>query len=368
MSDDELLYRIGITIIPGVGDVLAKSLIAHCGSAEAVFKEKKSRLVRIPGFGDITADAVVKSKELKRAEEELEFITKNRITPLFYLDDNYPSRLKHCTDGPVMLYYKGTTDLNIEKVVSIVGTRTPTEYGKKLTEDFISGLKDQGILVVSGLAYGIDVHAHKYAMQNGLDTIGVVAHGLDRVYPSANAHVADKMKTQGGLLTDFMSGTNPDRENFPKRNRIVAGMCDALVVIESRNEGGSLITAEIANSYSRDVFAFPGRTDDPFSNGCNRLIKRNKAGLIESSADLIYMMNWEKKEEIKKTTNQIPLMLDLSEEERKIVNVLDKKERVHIDEICAMAAMPVSKISTLLLQLEFSNLVKSFPGKMFSLY
>jgi DNA processing protein len=368
MHNDELLYRIGITMIHGVGDVLAKNLIAYCGSAEAVFKENKSRLLRIPGFGDITAESVLKSKVLQRAEAEIKFIENNNIRPLFFTDEAYPTRLKHCADSPVMLYYKGTADLNAERMISIVGTRNPTRYGKKLVEDLIGEMRDQNIIVVSGLAYGIDISAHKLSLDAGLQTIGVVAHGLDRIYPQIHSPVAEKMKTQGGLLTDFMSETNPDRENFPKRNRIVAGLCDALIVIESRNEGGSLITAEIANSYSKDVFAFPGRIEDPFSGGCNRLIKRHKAALIESYADLVYIMGWEKKEEKKKKSdNQIPMLLNLSDEEQKIVSTLQGKEKVHIDEICSTAELPVSKASSLLLQLEFSNLVRSLPGKMYAM-
>ncbi len=369
----ELLYQIGLTLINGVGDVTAKNLVAYCGSAEAVFKEKKSRFLKIPGIAAKTADLLLNEINnkalLKRAEEEIEFIENNKITPLFYTDEAYPQRLKYCSDGPTLLYFKGDTNLNAERVISVVGTRTPTAYGKQVVEDFIAELKGSGILVLSGLAYGIDVMAHKAALESGLDTVGILAHGLDRVYPSLNEPVANKMLKQGGLLTEFMNGTIPDKENFPKRNRIVAGMCDALIVVESKMKGGSLITAEIANSYNKDVFAFPGRNNDEFSSGCNGFIKRNKAILIESAADLLYVMVWDdtKNPDKKNKKSQLPLLIDLNEKEQSIVDSLKDKTGVHIDEICTVAQLSMSEAAGLLLQLEFSNIVKSLPGKIYSL-
>ncbi len=258
MDVKELPYQIALTLLPNIGDVLAKSLVSYCGSASEVFKTKDKLLQKIPGIGEQIAKQIVKSKHvITRAEEEAEFIEKYKIEALFFTDEKYPGRLKYCNDGPVMLYYKGSADLNKEKIVAVVGTRTPDEYGKEITRQFIKDLKGSDVLVVSGLAYGIDIQAHKTALENELETVGVVSHGLDRVYPGAHAAVAKKMLKQGGMLTDFMSGTNPDAVNFPKRNRIVAGMCDALVVVLSKREGGSLISATIANSYNKDVFAFP---------------------------------------------------------------------------------------------------------------
>ncbi len=369
MPSGELIYQIGLTSMEGVGDVLAKNLLAYCGSAKAVFETKKTLLLKIPGIGEYAANIVANSKSvLLEAEREVEFILENKIEPLFFTDENYPQRLKFCSDSPILLYYKGNTNLNSEKIVAVVGTRQPSNYGKDLTEKFISELKGSGILVVSGLAYGIDILAHKKALENDLDTLAVVAHGLDRIYPQLHTAVANKMIKQGGLLTDFKSGTNPDAVNFPKRNRIVAGMCDALVVIESKREGGSLITATIANSYNKDVFAFPGRTTDPYSEGCNGFIKSNKAALMESAADLFYIMGWNnEKGEKKPNTKQIPLLLNLGEEEQKIVNAFSEKKSMHMDEISYACNFPVSKVSALLLQLEFSNIIKSHPGKMYSL-
>ncbi len=367
---NELMYRIGITLIHGIGDVGAKNLMAYCGSAEAVFREKKKHFLKIPGIAEKTAEHLYReindSKILVRAEKELQFVCDERITPLFYTDQQYPRRLKHFNDSPVMLYYKGEADLNAEKIISVVGTRTPTSYGKKAVSDFVSELRGSGILVLSGLAYGIDVMAHKTALDNDLDTVGVLGHGLDMMYPQVHDTIARKMLKQGGLLTEFTSGTKPDRENFPRRNRIVAGMCDALVIIESKIKGGSLITAEIANSYNKDVFAFPGRSNDEFSGGCNGFIKRNKAALIESAADLLYAMRWEDKKK-KKKTDQIPLSISLTEQEQALVNTLKEKSTWHIDEICHSAGLSMSEASGLLLQLEFSNMVKSLPGKVYTL-
>lgn len=369
MLSDELLYQIGLTLINGIGDGHAKNLLMHCGSAKAVFETERSSLLKIPGVGEYVASFVLNGKNvLNEAEKELRFVEENNITPLFYTNKDYPQRLKFCNDSPILLYYRGNANLNAEKVVSVVGTRQPSEYGIEQTEKFINELKGSGILVVSGLAYGIDVLAHKKALDNDLDTVGVVAHGLDRIYPQIHDSIAMKMQKKGGILTDFRSGTNPDAVNFPKRNRIVAGMCDALVVVESKRDGGSLITATIANSYNKDVFAFPGRTNDPQSEGCNAFIKMNRASLMESAADLFYIMGWNTAlQNKKKETPQIPLLLNLNEEEQKIINAFTNKKQVHMDEISYSSSFPVSKVSSLLLQLEFSNVIKSHPGKMYSL-
>lgn len=368
MDKDEILYQIGLTLIEGIGDVNAKSLLAYCGSPREVFKQKKAHLVKVPGIGEILAGSIIKNKDvLKRAEEEIKFIEKYKIKTLFFTDEKYPSRLKYCSDSPIMLFYKGTADLQAEKIVAVVGSRKPSEYGKEKTKELVSDLKGSGILVVSGLAYGVDVCAHKTALDAGLDTVGVLAHGLDRIYPQIHDKIAKRMIRQGGLLTDFLSGTNPDAVNFPKRNRIVAGLCDALVVVESKRQGGSLITATIANSYNKDVFAFPGRAGEALAEGCNGLIKQNKATLIENAADLMYAMQWEEKKESKRKNAQIPLLLNLSEDEKKLLNAFSMKKEMHIDEICYASGLTISKVAALLLQMEFSNLIKSKPGKMYGL-
>ncbi len=361
-----LLHCIALSLVPGVGDVAAKKLVAYCGSPEAVFKAKKSHLLKIPGLGEITANSILNQNVFARAEKELTFIERQKIKPLFYLDDAYPKRLKHCSDSPTMLYFKGNANLNSEKIVSIVGTRNASEYGKKITQQLVSELKQHEVSVVSGLAYGIDICAHKAAVQQQLPTIAVLAHGLDRIYPPAHKSTAEKMLENGGWLTEFLSETNPDRENFPKRNRIVAGMSDAVVVVEAAITGGALITAEIANSYNRDVFAVPGKLEDAYSAGCNRLIKTNKAALLESAKDIAYLLNWDQVN--KQAIAQQRLFIDLNAEEQKLVDVLKEKGNVAIDELCFHSEFTLSKVAGLLLNLEFNGVIKSLPGKVYQLY
>ncbi|MDB4303357.1 DNA-processing protein DprA [Desulfosarcina sp.] len=357
-----LLHQIALTLIPGIGDINGKKLVAYCGSAEAVFKESRNSLMKIPGMGSATADAIANHNVFSRAEEEILFIEKNGIKPLYYLDENYPHRLKHCMDSPILLYTKGDVDFNCNKVVSIVGTRRATEYGKEVCDKIVEDLAELDVLVVSGLAYGIDTHSHKSALHYGLKTVGVLAHGLDRIYPHQNKALAEKMLEQGGLVTDFMSNTNPDRENFPKRNRIVAGLCDALVVIESAKRGGALITANIANSYSRDVFAVPGKVKDKYSEGCNFLIKTNKASLIQSAQDIRYIMNWLEKPISGKQTK---LFRELNQDEQLIIDILNDNGESSIDFIVLSSKLASSKIAAVLLNLEFDGMVKSLPGKMY---
>lgn len=363
---ESLKFKIALTLIPNIGDILAKRLVSYCGSVEAVFKEKRQVLEKVPGIGSAHASSVLNQKVFERAEEEIEFIQKKNIEAIFYLDQNYPKRLTHCEDSPLMLYYKGNADLNATKMISIVGTREATEYGRHLCEKLIADLAVYSPLIVSGLAYGIDICAHKAAMDNGLKTLGVVAHGLDKLYPALHKSAAAKMIEQGGLLTDFMSKTIPDRENFPRRNRIVAGITDATIVIESKKDGGSLITADIANSYNRDVFAFPGKVGDPTSEGCNNIIKQNKAALIQSAADIVYILGWEKLQQ-KNRNIQKQLFVELKPEEETLVNVMKEKDAINVDDLCLIAKMPMSRVSSLLLTLEFSGIVKSLPGKMYKL-
>jgi DNA processing protein len=364
--DKELQYKIGITLIPGVGHVIAKTLISYCGSAEAVFKEKQSTLLKIPDIGPLTAESIIKQDVLARAEKEIKFIEDNDVTPLFYLDKAYPLRLKQCNDGPVMLYYKGNADLNNNRVIAIVGTRAATPYGKKLTEELVSGLQSTGALIVSGLAYGIDVCSHKTAVDAGLPTIGVVAHGLDKLYPPDHYNLSRKMIENGGILSDFLSGSEPDRENFPKRNRIIAGLADAIVVVESKISGGAMITADIAFSYSREVMAFPGKVDDIVSQGCNKLIQQNKAYLIRNAEDVTQYLGW--KEDKKKAKKQKELLFDLSPEQESIINTLKGQETpMHIDDIAILSKLTPGLLSSHLLTLEFAGVLKSLPGKMYSL-
>ncbi|MEE4260487.1 MAG: DNA-processing protein DprA [Bacteroidales bacterium] len=364
MTKPQLIFQIGLTLIKGVGDVNGKKLIAYCGGPEAVFKENSAALLKIPGIGKSTVNQIKSQQVLQRAETELAFIQKFNITPLFYTDSAYPARLLNCEDGPMMLYYKGNANLNAKRIISIVGTRRATNYGKARCEEIIDELQSRDVLVVSGLAYGIDSCAHRRALDVGMDTIGVLGHGLDRIYPAQNRKMAEKMIEQGGLMTEFMSDTRPDRENFPKRNRIVAGMSDAVLVVESDRKGGALITAEIANSYNRDVFAVPGRIGDDYSRGCHFLIKTNRAALAENGHDIAYLMGWEEQKIDQKS--QTELFVNLSEEQKLVLKTIQDHKEIAIDQLTIKTKLSTSKVAASLLNLEFEGFVKSLPGKLYT--
>ncbi|HXS55036.1 MAG TPA: DNA-processing protein DprA [Hanamia sp.] len=360
----ELLYQIALTLVPNIGDVRSKGLIQHFGDASAVFHAQKKALEAIEGIGLKAIESLLNFKDFKRAEEEIGFIKKYNITPLFLTDKNYPQRLLNCYDSPPMLYYKGNANLNSSKIVAIVGTRNNNEYGKNITEKLVDQLANEDILIVSGLAFGIDSIAHKSCIKNNVPTIGVLAHGLDRVYPAQNASLAKQMISCGGLLTEFKSNTIPDKQNFPGRNRIVAGISDCVIVVESGIKGGSLITAELANGYNKDVFAIPGRVEDSKSSGCNYLIKNNKAMLITSADDILDNMGWKetKKPSVKK---QRELFIEFSAEEKVVVDILQTQEQVHIDELYFKSKLSSSTVAQALLMLEMQGIVASMPGKMY---
>lgn len=363
MAENELTFRIGLTLIPGVGDVNGKKLVAYCGSAEAVFKEKKQALLKIPGVGLSVVNSISKSAVLGRAEQEISFIKKNGVSPLFFTDPGYPARLLNCPDSPLMLYLLGNASMNASRTVALVGTRRATNYGKEICQEMVTSLGEKGIQVISGLAYGIDSCAHRRSVELQMETIGVLGHGLDRIYPPQNRKLAAKMVECGGLLTEFLSGTGPDRENFPKRNRIVAGMADAVIVVESGKRGGAIITAELANSYNRDVFAVPGRVGDEMSAGCHFLIRTNRAALAEKGSDVAFLMGWDEKP-VKKRP-QAQLFVDLSDDEQHLLSLIRDKTILGIDELVIASGMPTTKIAAALLKLEFEGLVVSLPGKRF---
>lgn len=361
-----LLDQIALTFVPGIGDVLAKNLISYCGNAEEIFKTSRHKLLQIPGIGPKMAASILNSQCFNRAEKELQFIEKNKIQAIFFTDAAYPKRLKSCIDSPVLLYFQGQGDLNRQRMISIVGTRNATVYGRQLCEELVDSLKNFEVTVISGLAYGIDICAHKACIKHQIPTIGILGHGLDRLYPAQHRNTAGKMIENGGLLTEFPSQTNPDRENFPKRNRVVAGMADATIVIEASIKGGALITAEIANSYNRDVFTFPGRIGDEFSEGCNFLIRFNKAGLLTSYADLAEQMGWlDQVLPLKK--QQLLFPLDLTSEEKQIFEMLETSGQTGIDDLAIKTHLPVSILAMNLLNLEMQGLVRSLPGKSYSL-
>ena len=366
-NPENLAHKIAISLIPGIGAITARNLIAYVGSVEGVFQEKEKNLMKIPGVGEVNAQRVVRQNVLERAGKEVDYILKNNIKTFFYLDENYPARLKSWSDAPIILYFKGNANLNQRRIISVVGTRNATNYGKDSCDELIRSFSERSypVLVVSGLAYGIDVHAHKACLKYNVPTVGVFAHGLDDIYPALHSPIATKMLENGGLISDFVSETKIDRQNFLRRNRIIAGLADATVIVESAEKGGALVTADIANSYNRDVFAFPGRSNDTFSQGCNKLIKFNEAVLVENAADIEKAMNWDVKISATRTF-QTSLFVELTTEEQKLVDLLKAGDRF-VDEITMETQMPMSKVSALLLGLEFKGLVVSLPGKMYRL-
>lgn len=363
---NDLLYQIALTLVPHIGDVHAKALVNIFGDAHSIFKAKKKDLENIEGIGSIRAGSIKAFNDYSSSEDEIKFIDQYKIAPLFINSPLYPQRLLNCYDSPALLYYRGNADLNHSKIISIVGTRSNSEYGKAVCEKLVEDCANENILIVSGLAFGIDTIAHKAALKNSLPTVGVLAHGLDRIYPVQNKSLAKQMAMNGGLLTEFISHTNPDKQNFPKRNRIVAGLCDALIVIESGKKGGSLITAELGNGYNKDVFAIPGRTTDSKSEGCNYLIKSNKASLINNANDLLEMMNW-KPSTKSAASKQRELFIELSPDEKIVVDILQQQAQIQIDQLYFKSGLSSSAVAAALLMLEMQNVVASLPGKIYKL-
>lgn len=368
--EEEQIYSIALTMVPGIGHIGAKHLIDGMGNAVDVFRLRKEIPERIPEVSQRVIEALDCPQAVLRAEQEYEFIRKNRISCLSFHDEAYPSRLRECEDAPVVLFFKGSADLNSLHILNMVGTRNATDYGTQICASFLRDLKAlcPDVLVVSGLAYGIDIHAHREALANELPTVGVLAHGLDRIYPHVHRKTAVDMLEKGGLLTEFLSGTNPDRHNFISRNRIVAGMCDATIVIESAEKGGSLITAELAEGYHRDCFAFPGRMSDEYSKGCNRLIRDNKASLLLSAEDFVQAMGWNIPMTLsEKVSVQRSLFIELSEEEQKIVAILEKLGNLQINSLVVEADIPVNKMTALLFELEMKGVIRVLAGGMYQL-
>jgi len=360
---NDLLYQVALTLIPSIGPVHTKALVEKFGDAKTVFGAKKKDLYAVEGITDLKIKAIAAFDDFATAENEIAFIEKYKIQPLFITAKNYPQKLLNCDDSPPLLYYRGNADLNVSKVVSIIGTRDNTEYGREVTEKLVEALKEQQVLIVSGLAFGIDVAAHKAALKHGLNTVGVLAHGLDIMYPAAHKTIAKEMIQHGGLLTEFSKGTKADKHNFPRRNRIVAGMADATIVIETAIKGGSMITAALANGYNRDVFAVPGRVTDSRSEGCNYLIKNNRAILLTDAQQLLETMGWEKRKA--KRNVQKELFIELSGDEQTLANILKEKDAVHIDELYLKSGLTTSTVAAAILNLELQNVISSLPGKMY---
>ncbi len=364
---DKTLYQIALTHITGVGVALARNLMQIVGDEEQIFKEPARNLEKIQGISFRLINEIRSKEVLRKAEEELAFVTKNNLQLLFFTSPDYPERLTHCVDAPILLYVKGNSNLNYKKVVSIVGTRNATPQGYEACNQFVKELssKFSDIIVVSGLAYGIDICAHRAALENGVPTAAVLAHGLDRIYPALHRKTAIDMLDAGALVTEFPSRTEPERFNFVRRNRIVAGLADALVVIESSSKGGSLITAEIANSYYREVFALPGRVTDAASVGCNRLIASDRAILMQDIKGFIDHMGWD--DSVKPQPKQKELFLQLTETEERVFNSLNNVESMHVNMLAIELDVPVSELFFTLFELEMKNVVKPLPGGMYKL-
>jgi DNA processing protein len=360
---DEKLYEIALVMTEGLGCVLSRQLVSYGGSAKAVFQMPKGKLLKIPGIGEKLAEQILKQEALKAAEKEIELARKSGIQLIFFTDPDYPGRLRQIKDAPALLYLHGQNKLNAAKIISIVGTRNATDYGKQMTDEIINQLSKHRPLIVSGLAYGIDIQAHRSALKQGLETVGVMATGIDRIYPPTHAATARQMIEQGGLLTEYAFGTKPDAPRFPERNRIIAGLSDAVIVVEAAEKGGALITAEIAHSYDRDVFAVPGRITDKCSQGCNKLIASQQAHILRGLEDLEYVMNWAAEAPRKKEI-ELP---EMTEDEQIVFDLLKQKKELHLDELAWQSQLGVSKTATALLTMEFKGLIKALPGKRFVL-
>jgi len=359
--DNKLLYKIALSKIPGVGAVLAKNLVSYCGGAEAVFKANRKNLTQVPGIGNKMAQNILSSDVLNDAEKELTYAEKHNIAVLDHTNPAYPERLKHFSSAPYVMYHKGQCSLNPLRTVAIVGTRKPTAKGDLNCKNIVSGLKKYGVTIISGLAYGIDIIAHKTSIVESMPTLGIMGNGFGKIYPSAHIHTAQKMMDNGGLISEFGYQVGPDRENFPARNRIIAGMSDAIIVIESASKGGSMITAIFGNEYNKDVFAVPGQPQDEMSAGCNYLIKTQQGYLCENADDVAYVMGWE----ADSTATQKSLFIDLDKKERQILELIKKSESISMDRISYETESSQGELSSILLNLEFKGCIKVLPGKRY---
>lgn len=362
------LHPIALALVPGVGGVMIRQLISYCGSAEAVFAAPPAKLLKIPGVGEVTVRAIRQPGTLTLAEQGLKRLERMGARVLFYTDADYPARLKPLYDAPALLFALGNADLNAPRTLALVGTRQATDYGRRITDEIVQATQPYGVSIISGLAYGIDIAAHRASLGAGLPTVGVMASGLDIIYPAVHSRTAQDMQTLGGLLTEHLPGVKPDPRFFPARNRIIAGLSDAVVIVEAAAKGGALITAEFANNYNRDVFAVPGQVSQAFSAGCNKLIRENKAQIYTSPKDLIEALNWDQTPDAQaagKSSATTPLPLDFTAQESQIVAMLRQKPGLHIDELSWQSQIAMGTLASLLLSLEFRGYVRSLPGKRY---
>ncbi len=364
MTENDLLYTLALQHVSNIGDITAKKLIAHCGSAEAVLKEKKQNLLKIDGIGHVILGNLFEAHHLKEAEKEIGFIKENKLKVLYFKDESYPEKLKHCIDSPILLFRSGHINLNQQHIISIVGARKITTSGIAFCEKLIETLVPYGPIIVSGFAYGTDITAHKAALKHNLQTIGCLAHGLHTIYPKVHKKYMADIEKNGGFYTDFWSSDTFNKNNFLKRNRIIAGLSEATIVIESAEKGGSLVTADIANSYNRDVFAVPGRVTDSQSVGCNNLIKHQKAHMLSNPLDVPYILNWQLGEN-EKFAIQKQLFVELNDNEKTIYSYLKANDKQVLDVIALNCNMPIFKVASILLTMELKSVIRPLPGKLF---
>ncbi|MFV0539915.1 MAG: DNA-processing protein DprA [Aestuariibaculum sp.] len=364
MTENHLLYTLALHRVPNIGDITAKRLIGICGSAEAVFKEKKHHLLKIDGIGNIVLKGLWDKQHVLEAEKEMQFIKKNEVKVLYFEDNDYPNKLKHCVDGPVLLFQTGNINLKQQRIISVVGTRKITAKGVAFCEQLVEQLAVYNPIIVSGFAYGTDITAHKAALKHKLQTVGCLAHGVNQIYPKVHKKYVSEVEKNGGFFTDFWSNAIFDRNNFLKRNRVIAGLSEATIVIESAEKGGSLVTADIANSYNRDVFAVPGRPTDMQSEGCNNLIKQQKAHMLTTPLDVPYMLNWTLKEN-KQSVIQKQLFVELDADEKIIYSYLNKNGKEQLDIIAINCKIPIFKVAGILLNMELKGVIRPLPGKLF---
>jgi len=359
--DIQHLYKIALSCIPGIGNHTVKQLLAYCGSPQNIFRTKPSKLDKIPGIGPKTANLINESEALKAAESKLKKLENSNTQFVFFTDEHYPERLRHCSDSPILFYYRGKPEFNFDRILAIVGTRSATDYGKIITDQIVEEIRPYNPVIVSGLAYGIDISAHKAALSRDLITWAVIAGGHDKIYPSAHKKYYEEILEEGCVISEYLPDELPNAVNFPARSRIIAGISDGTLVVEAKEKGGALITADIANSYDREVFAIPGNLHSSASQGCHNLIKSNKAHLITGGADIVRLLNWDM-EEVK--SKQTIINFDFNPEETAIINLLREKD-LHIDEISWRSQLSVGSLANLLLSLEMRGFIKSLPGKKF---
>lgn len=366
MDEKGLLYKLALALVSGVGPGLAQNLISHVGSVDDIFREKPVNLQKIPGIGPGLTKNIGNAEILKRAEQEISFILKNGISYSFFMDHNYPARLRQCQDAPVVLFYKGSMNPFPRRALSIIGTRNPSTRGRTLTRDWVREIanRDNSIVIISGLAYGIDIQAHEASLDFGLQTYAGLGHGFHTIYPAIHRSTARKIIDQGALMTDFFSYSKLEPKNFIRRNRLIAGMSDCTLVIESKDKGGAMVTADMAISYNRDVMAVPGRPSDDMSAGCNKLIRLNRAALVQSVEDVFFLMGWDDKQLEERLRVPAPV-IEMNEKEKTIFSQIGSKS-MSIDQISFHTKLSIPEVSAILLTLEFKGLVSARPGNSYS--